>query len=275
MTRRPSRCIFCGSTAKLTEEHIFSHWTHKFLPPRSMTKYRAMGSITYHDRTDIEILKRSGDVRDWQIKCVCSLPCNNGWMRRIENEARRVVIPLITGQQTRLSTANQQTLATWAVLKAMVAEYDMQGHVTTHHTQRKRMMNNQTIPDTGWTVWVGHYVRRRWAISYFAHPFLHLSDKQLARRSNEKATYFNSNMSTQVIGQLFIEVIRSPARDFVDRWRFSTPNKGSLYRIWPPSGFSIAWPGRTMTDRDADYVATALRDFLGRIVEARGRKPPS
>jgi hypothetical protein len=30
-----------------------------------------------------------------------------------------------------------------------------------------------------------------------------------------------------------------------------------------------------MTDRDADYVTTALRDYLMRIVEARGRKPPS
>jgi hypothetical protein len=274
MTRPPSRCIFCGSTAPLTDEHVFSHWTHRFLPPRLMTKYRAMGSITYHDRTDIDIIKRPGDVRDWQIRCVCSDVCNNGWMRRVENKARRVMIPLITGQQIRLSPANQQIVATWAVLKAMVAEYDAHGHVTTHHTQRKRMMNSQSISDTTWTVWIGHYVRQRWIISYFAHPFLHLSDKQVARRSNEIATHFNSNMSTRVIGQLFIQIIRSPARDFIRGWRFSTPDKGALYRIWPPTGFSIPWPGRTMTDHDADYVTTALRDFLMRIVEARGRKPP-
>jgi hypothetical protein len=29
-----------------------------------------------------------------------------------------------------------------------------------------------------------------------------------------------------------------------------------------------------MSDRDADYVTTALREFLMRIVEARERKPP-
>jgi hypothetical protein len=197
-------------------------------------------------------------------------------MRRIENKARRVMIPLITGQETRLSPANQQVVAMWAALKAMVAEYDVQGHVTTHHTQRKRMMNSQSISDTTWTVWIGNYVRKQWAISYFAHPFNHLSDKQLARSPNKVTTdHFNSNMSTQVIGQLFIEVIRSPARRFINGWRFSTPDKGSLYRIWPPAGFSITWPGRTMSDRDADYVATALRDFLGRIVEKRGRRPRS
>jgi hypothetical protein len=94
-----------------------------------------------------------------------------------------------------------------------------------------------------------------------------------------RLTYDSSRASPftdpQVVGQLFVQIIRSPARDFIGRWRFSTPDKGSLFRIWPPAGFSIRWPGRTMTDRDADYVTTALRDYLMRIVEARGRKPPS
>jgi hypothetical protein len=91
-------------------------------------------------------------------------------------------------------------------------------------------MNRQVISDTTWTVWIGHYVRQRWPISYFAHPFLHLSDKQPAR---EIATHFNSNMSTQVIGQLFVQIIRSPARDFIGRWRFSTQTKDRSFAFGP------------------------------------------
>jgi len=61
---------------------------------------------------------------------------------------------------------------------------------------------------------------------------------------------------------LFIQVINSPARRFVERWRFDLPDKGSFFRIWPPSNVSINWPGQFMTDRDADYVTGALYNFL-------------
>jgi hypothetical protein len=94
-------------------------------------------------------------------------------------------------------------------------------------------------------------------------PFLYLSPKQELRRgSNIRATHFNSHITTLVIGKVFIQVIRSPARGFVDRWRFSLPHKGSLFRIWPPTGVSIVWPGRFMTDLDADRAAGAMYDFI-------------
>src|SRR5476649_2360549 len=86
-----TRCIFCGSTAKLTGEHVFSHWTHRFLPPRSMKKYQVMRSDSHLDRSDRRLVKRMGDIRDWKVNCVCEVTCNNGWMRHIENQARPVM----------------------------------------------------------------------------------------------------------------------------------------------------------------------------------------
>jgi hypothetical protein len=61
---------------------------------------------------------------------------------------------------------------------------------------------------------------------------------------------------------MFIHVIRSPARGFIERWRFTLPHKGSFFRIWPPTGVSIVWPGQFMTDGDADYVAGAMYNFI-------------
>jgi hypothetical protein len=127
---------------------------------------------------------------------------------------------------------------------------------------RKYLMKHHKPPIDSWVVWIGHYIRHHWQPYFGSVPFLYLSPKQEARRTNERATYYNSNISTQVIGQLFIQVIRSPARDFIKRWRFATPDKGTLTRIWPPAPFSIAWPTRTMTDRDADYTVGALKNFL-------------
>jgi len=264
-----TRCIFCGSTP-LTHEHVFSRWTHRFLPPRSMRKYYVVRVDAQVDRSDRFLIKRAGDIRDWQIQCVCETTCNNGWMRRrIENTARPIMMPLIDGEAalkgetTRIFPHQQKIIASWAVLKAMIAEYDAHSWVTTHHSQRQYLGRVTAPPPHGWTVWIGPYLRVNWLPHWASFPFLYLSPKQeLRQSSNVRATYYNSHISTQVIGRLFIHVIRSPARDFIERWRFSLPDKGSFFRIWPPSNTSIVWPGQFMTDRDANYVTGALYNFI-------------
>jgi hypothetical protein len=256
-------CIFCGSR-DLSHEHIFSRWTHKFLPPRSMTKYHVRLVENFIEKSERFLLKRAGDIRDWQVRCVCEDKCNNGWMRKhIEDLARPVMTCLIRGHQLRLSPDQQKHIAAWAALKAIIAEYDSQGWVTTHHTHRKHLMRAFTPPLQGWTIWIGNYVRDKWVPHWGSMPFLVVSNKQALRMGSDRtATYYNSHVSTQVIGQLYIQVIRTPSREVIDRWRFTLPEKGSFFRIWPPSGISISWPGRVMTDRDADYVMGALYEFL-------------
>jgi hypothetical protein len=265
--QQATRCIFCGSP-NLNWEHVFSRWTHKFLPPRTMKKYLVSHVDSHIDRSDRVLIKRPGDIRDWQINCVCELACNNGWMRRIENQARPIMLSLIEGtsilkgETIRLTPHDQKIIATWAVLKAMVSEFDPHGWVTTHHTQRKFLKRNLVPPD-GWVVWIGPYLRVKWVPYFMSFPFLYDSPKQELRRgANVRATHFNSHITTQVVGKMFIHVIRSPARNFVNRWRFTLPHKGSLFRIWPPTGISIVWPGRFMTDRDADYTAGAMYAFI-------------
>jgi hypothetical protein len=262
-----TRCIFCGSP-DLNWEHVYSRWTHTFLPPRTTKNYVVSHVDSHLDRSDRVLVKRLGDIRHWKIKCVCEQVCNNGWMRRIENQVRPILLPLIEGtallkgETARLTPHDQKIIATWAVLKAMVTEFDLQGWVTTHHTQRKFLKQN-LIPPDGWVVWIGPYLRVKWIPHFMSLPFLYLSPKQELRRgSNIRATHFNSHITTLVIGKVFIQVIRSPARGFVDRWRFSLPHKDSLFRIWPPTGVSIVWPGRFMTDLDADRAAGAMYDFI-------------
>jgi hypothetical protein len=53
-------------------------------------------------------------------------------MKNIEDLARRILIPLIRGQDIRLSPDNQTLIATWAVLKAIIGEYDERLPVTVH-----------------------------------------------------------------------------------------------------------------------------------------------
>lgn len=224
-----------------------------------------MRGVLYVDRQDTETVKLPGATRDWQVRCVCGgthLTCNGGWMKRIEDAAKPAMAPLLKGEETRLSPAQQGAIATWAALKCIVAECAYDGRPITHYAQRKRLMRLRVPPTRGWAVWIGHFERRRWTPEFVQWPFQVSGQEEARRRRHQTPTYYNSNSLTQVVGNLFVHVMHCPSRVFVERWRFALPDDGTLYRIWPPSGHSIKWPGRTLTDHDAAVAANAVRDFL-------------
>ncbi len=260
----PTKCIFCGFTGKLTREHVMSRWTHlKYLPPRTMRKYRTLKATAMPASTTFKIGKVAGDIRDWQVLCVCEKTCNNGWMRRsVEDPARPILKDLLAGNSVQLTPEKQRKVASWAALKVMVAEYGIGEHITTHHMQRKRMMRCQLPPERGWGVWIGAFKRKAWPNYWTSTPFLVLPDHRAAARPDKVATYYNGQASTLAIGELFVVVIRSPKEDLPARFTFWPPDKGTLFRIWPPSGTNIRWPGKVMTDRDADYTAHRFKDFM-------------
>jgi len=190
---------------------------------------------------------------------------------------------LSRGESCRIFPADQTRIAAWAALKAMVAEWTIRGHATTHHMHRKYLMRHRLPPKKGLGVWIGHFItdkskRERYYPLWEAHPYLLLSDNLAVRRPYREAPFFNSQSSTQVIGQLFIHVLRSPMPDLIPRWKFAMPNGGTLFRIWPPTQVSIAWPGKTMSDMDAAYTSNAFMNFVlgiqSRDFRARGRASP-
>lgn len=185
-------------------------------------------------------------------------------MSRFEDRTKPILTPLLVGHQTRITPEQQSVIAGWACMKAMVAEYEHDEAVTTHHMQRKRMIRKQLPPEEGWGVWIGHYERKDWVPHWISTPFLLLPDAITAMRVDRRATYYNSHVSTQIIGKLFIQIIRSPMPNLITRWRFSPPERGLLYRIWPRTNTSVVWPPRAISDRDADYIAGAFKAFLER-----------
>ena len=266
-----TNCIFCGSEGsktpegRLTQEHVFSRWTRRFVP-RAMKGYRSLRATRHPDRTDfVFVSRRSGDLRDEQVRCVCSA-CNNGWMRQyVDERARPLLIPLVKGGSLRLLPAQQQIIATWAAMKAMVAEHGESEVATTHHMQRKYLMRHHQPPVNGWSVWIAHYIPGPNApMIWSATPFLVLPDHVVAKRPDRRATYYNSQVNTQILGQLLIHVIRSPHPRLARMFRFKLPKRQALFRIWPPSEFSIDWPRGTIDDRSASYIGYAMMEFMTR-----------
>ena len=271
MARELNKCIFCGASPT-TWEHVFSRWTHKYLSPR--VKGRAKSSIgrEYPDRTITKLVKLPGQMRDWQIKCVCGgthLTCNGGWMREIENASKPVLTPLITGKPVRLTPFDQKIIATWAVLKSIISEQGELTPKTVQYKHKKYIMKHASPPVRGWGVWIGHFDRIDWIPEMVSRQALLLPNKLAERRASREATYFNSNATTQVVGKLFIHVMHSPMPNLVTRWRFHLPQGGTLFRIWPPAATSINWPGRPLTDIDADSASDQFAAFVMNVARNR------
>jgi len=264
--KQTTKCIFCGvegaatPQGKLTREHVYSNWTRRFVP-RTMKKFRSLRATSFANRTDFVFVQSPGDVRDWQVLCVCEA-CNNGWMRScVDERARHVMIPLITGQRVRLSPIQQQIIATWAAMKAMVAEYGESEMVTTHHAQRKYLRQHRKAP-ASWGIWIAHYRAASAPMLWLSVPFLVLPDHVVARRPDRRATYRNSHATTQIIGQLLIHVVSSPHPRLASMFRFHLPRGQALFRIWPPRLYSINWPTGTIDDGSASYISAAVRTFI-------------
>jgi hypothetical protein len=267
MSKPQKRCIFCGG-APLTREHIWPQWLRAHLPI-AMINYQSLQAIEHRRQTDRNVSTRSGDPHSWRIRVVCAR-CNNGWMSQLEMHFQPILVPLLKGQIARLTPRQQQTLAAWAALKVMVAEFDRTSHRVSHHMHRKRLMRRQLPPVNGWRIWIGNYKRDKWVPRWVTHSFLIRSDTVVEQRG-EIATFYNSQASTHVVGDLYIHIIRSPMPNLARDFSFQrVPNAGAKLRsIWPPNSYSIVWPAPTMTDKDADDIAGAFLE-LGR----RSAQPP-
>jgi hypothetical protein len=266
-------CIFCGGTPT-NREHVWPRWSHKYIS-KTKRKWHSLHAVEHKDRTDFRIIKHPGDPHDWQVKCVDER-CNNGWMRRLEDKARPMLIPLLRGDEGRryLGKKEQQTIATWIALKTFVQEYGPYSDKLGHHTQLKMLWKKQLPPSTAWRIWIGRYVEHDASALWSSRPWLVLPKSVAGKRKSRIARYYNSQAATYVIGKLFIHVVRCPYQFFMSEWRFPYPVSRKLARIWPLTGYDVIWPQDALSDLEAGYVVRAVHDFMREAGAGTAPAPP-
>lgn len=272
-----ANCVFCGG-APTNREHIWPRWSHRFLP-RGKKNWVALRATEYEDRSTYEVKTYSGDPHDWQVKCV-DAKCNNGWMRAQEDRFRPLFIRMLSATEEcpiRLGEQEQKVIAAWFAIKAIVQESAPHEDRISHHMHRRLLRTRRTPPERSWRMWVGKYQGEQPASLWVSLPFqLHM---QTRRRKDNQVTYYNSQIASYVLGQLFIVLVRSPHELFVRSWRFRS-NVGTLCQIWPPTGFSILWPLKPLTNVQAANATMGIRAFLANsarrsINESRGENRSS
>jgi len=117
-------CVFCkASDRKISKEHVWPKWLRKVIEGADEGTRSEQGRIIrtrdgetlWHDTwEDIAI--------NWQVAAPCR-PCNEGWMEGIEDETRPILTPLIQHEDAELGPLEKETLARWATLRVMMAQY--------------------------------------------------------------------------------------------------------------------------------------------------------
>ena len=251
---------------------MFSRWTHKFFPTRMPGKTTILRGVQFVDKDDLIAGKLPGELRDWQVKCVCggnNLSCNNGWMRSVvEEPSIEIISKLILGSSVRISPDQQQKIATWAALNCMIAEYDSGGFATTHHMQRKRLRLKYLPPIRGWGIWIGACPQISSRLSWQSYAFF-VKPKRLIKDVNTVPSYYNGQSSTIIIGKLLIQVVRGPISGKFNDWKFPMENGGQLLQIWPPTSFGIQGPLKTMSVREVNMTSSSVSRFLLSVAKKR------
>jgi len=156
---RRQGCIFC-TKAKVSREHIVPVWAAEVLakakpPPsrpgvRVVARHRRWSEGAEADVSQDWFAKRA----DFIVKCVCK-ECNGGWMSAIEDAAKPIVTMMIEDQRVVLDTEDQEKVAIWLGLKAIVAQQSLppaQGFL-----EWANAFASDRRPPTSWRIQIARY----------------------------------------------------------------------------------------------------------------------
>jgi hypothetical protein len=140
-------CIFCGGF-NLSKEHVWPNWTHKVLTDNPSPAHHEWHNTFSNKGTVVKesgMRTRQGSTFTKKLRVVCKT-CNNGWMSRLENDTKPILLTLIQGEPTLLDREQQTLLAQWIVLKVMITEWSRPLEAFIPKEDRRAFMDNLTIP---------------------------------------------------------------------------------------------------------------------------------
>lgn len=153
-------CIFCGK-AKVSREHIIPVWAAEVLaktkpPPSRPDKVVVGAHRRWSEGAEVDVSQEwfARHGVNFIVKCVCK-ECNEGWMSDIESAAKPIVTAMIEDQRVMLDTQDQEKVANWLGLKAVVAQQSLppaQGFL-----EWADAFASEKHPPTSWQIRIARY----------------------------------------------------------------------------------------------------------------------
>jgi hypothetical protein len=256
MYRYTENCIFCDASPT-TKEDVWPTWLTQYIP-RTLKSYRgAIVEIGPEGEVTKSQKKWDGDPRSRRAQCVCA-ECNSGWMSRLQEQTKPLLLELVEGQETWLTIADQRLLATWATMTTITSEYIQRSTAAISAKNRDRFYRERS-PLKLWKIWIGNFHRADWK-PYRVHHALPVRSRVRTDSALSANAAPNTQTTTLIFGQLYLHVASSDIPDAIGRMTFPQEVTDTILKqIWLPRSGKLRWPPRrTMTDRDADNAAGFL-----------------
>jgi hypothetical protein len=242
MIQKRKTCAFCGTSGKLTGEHVFGEWLSRIGLDVPECRFGA-GPVNRSARALGVSYPFARKVRD-----VCS-NCNNGWMSNLESVARRVLTPFILGKPGSIPKEDTAAIAAWVQKTALV------GMLVSSENERAvgyglpqdeyralYFLQRRGAPLPSSQFWFGRYQGQQRFSSIWVTPMVTIID------GHAEPELPQGYAVTVVLGELLFHGVR-----------FTTPGlyfahnaPDGLVSLWP-SAAPAAWPSQTFVD-DAKFV---------------------
>jgi hypothetical protein len=229
-------CEFCGRAfgpkRQRSAEHAWAKWIGEVLPVQG-EPFRH----TVRAASDNRVLAQwSAREIDAVARRVCAA-CNGGWMSRLEESARPILMPLVLGRGCVITRSNQRTLATWATKTALALQLTSRGATQIPTVFYRGLTKDPSRPPPHSQVFLGAYEGHRQA---FFQPF----DLDLQHRRGRS----NGYLPTFIIGHVVLQVFLHTHGDDV-RISKQGARADMTAQIWPTAP-AVTWPPPLIVDEE-------------------------
>lgn len=228
-------CVFCGSSdEKMSKEHVWSRWLRNQLPAEML---RQDFTYSYNDSERGDYLAVPDQAIFTQtVSGVCE-PCNGGWMNRVENAVQPYIRGMLKGNRRELHAEGQEAIATWGVLKSLVAQRNFRQDTTipSDHYRELYELHDAQQPPPATSVYTA---RAAWSQGQAKPGFFRLNG--IERDRSDSGPEANGYLLTFSALDLVVQVIRVYGDERAE-FNHSPRLAPSVRRIWPPTD-SFTWP---------------------------------
>jgi len=217
------------------------------------------------------------NLHEVQVKCVCG-PCNNGWMRLMEEAVAPTLRAMAGGERLILDESAQTRLAGWAYKCFLMYDQHLPEPDRVFVPSVYSRFFDTHTPQGDVRVFVGRSRSPRAKIAMWHDPNLVGepgvdAQELLAGPKNVASSYLAAG------GVFFVQHYYSksfPGTEPVQRALKDRPRRGVIAtparQIWPPSGHDVRWPTRPLSWWSLERARLALHKALGTLGDPLARR---
>jgi len=216
------RCIFCGRSDDMSNEHIVAQRFQKLFGDQPIRKVRG---------------SPGGPMREWdgrlfdaKVKLVCQQNCNGGWMREMDDRVEPLLSPMLIGGSRKLTQVDQRIVAAWAYRVALLYQYRRDTHpVGSPDRARLFYQNKEASPDSA--IWLAEFGPNAGTGA--------ISGLTSMKRNDGRD--FEGVLTTVRAGHLVFQVLEVPGWGRIGVTMPESEQRRSV-QIWPTNSGTRVWP---------------------------------